>query len=819
MRLIELEIENVRGITHLKLVPSGRNMVISGRNGSGKSAVVDAIDFLLTGGISRLTGEGTGGITLQKHGPHVDHQPAEAIVKALIQIHGVAEPIEISRCMAHPKDLIVEERYRLKLQPILSLASRNQHILTRREILQYITADGNSRADQIQKLLNIKDIEDIRKTLVKVENDADKNLRSFQSVVTSAKAAISGNINIIVFDSDQVLQIINNNRKILGGDQINKLDSALIKKDIVLPSAKHGIQQLNTTAVMNNLNSLKRVLDPDFQAQNQRTNSQLQVLINSVPKDPKIRRDISLLNLLSLGLELVDDSGVCPLCESTWEPEKLKASIDNRLNKAKSAQSLGENIAIHSGELSSRVSTIRQSLQQIITICKQFEQKEDIDVLEKWDGSLQIFFNQLINPIDEYVNSQITSHQAAVLLAPDGIGVILENVTNLINERFSYITPEQAAWDLLTRLEENIKALERASKDLECGRLYLKRAILLKNAYEQARNAVLGNLYDEIRERFEGLYRSLHGEDEKDFKAKLEPDGAALKLEVDFYGRGTNPPHALHSEGHQDSMGLCLYLALAERLTGGVLDLIILDDVVMSVDSEHRKQLCSLLVTEFQHRQFLITTHDKNWTNQLKADGVVRSKDSIEFFNWCVETGPQVNSETELWDQIRNDLGREDIRSAAAHLRGGSEAFFSQVCDKLCAPVVFKLNGRWELGDLSPAAISQYKNYLKMAKAASNSWNRQSEVDRINEIDSIASQIVARTFAEQWEINTSLHYNNWENLARNDFQPVVDAFQDLFGLFVCSQCGSLLFVEMKGTEPGSLRCTCGLLNWNLIPKK
>ena len=59
-----------------------------------------------------------------------------------------------------------------------------------------------------------------------------------------------------------------------------------------------------------------------------------------------------------------------------------------------------------------------------------------------------------------------------------------------------------------------------------------------------------------------------------------------LNLEVGFYGRGTFPPHAFHSEGHQDSMGLCLYLALAERLTEGLIDLIILDDVVMSVDVE-----------------------------------------------------------------------------------------------------------------------------------------------------------------------------------------------------------------------------------------
>lgn len=49
MKVLELEIHNVRGIPDIVLKPSGRNFVIYGPNGSGKSAVVDAIDFALDG--------------------------------------------------------------------------------------------------------------------------------------------------------------------------------------------------------------------------------------------------------------------------------------------------------------------------------------------------------------------------------------------------------------------------------------------------------------------------------------------------------------------------------------------------------------------------------------------------------------------------------------------------------------------------------------------------------------------------------------------------------------------------------------------------
>ena len=159
MRLLELDIHNVRGICDLTLKPDGRNFVVWGPNGSGKSALVDAIDFLLTGRIARLMGKGTGGITLSEHGPHIDHQPKDAIVHATIQLPGLKEPIEIERCMANPSKLESDKSIEQYLTPVMLLAQRGQHVLTRREILRFITSEAHTRAEQIQELLNIEEVE------------------------------------------------------------------------------------------------------------------------------------------------------------------------------------------------------------------------------------------------------------------------------------------------------------------------------------------------------------------------------------------------------------------------------------------------------------------------------------------------------------------------------------------------------------------------------------------------------------------------------------------------------------------------------------
>ena len=74
--------------------------------------------------------------------------------------------------------------------------------------------------------------------------------------------------------------------------------------------------------------------------------------------------------------------------------------------------------------------------------------------------------------------------------------------------------------------------------------------------------------------------------------------------------------------------GVCLFLALNEELAKGDLGLIVLDDVMMSVDTGHRKDVCRLLAEQFTECQFVITTHDKTWAKQLRQEGVGRSPSS-----------------------------------------------------------------------------------------------------------------------------------------------------------------------------------------------
>jgi chromosome segregation ATPase len=76
IKLESAHIEEVRGIRKLDIDFQKSNFAISGPNGSGKSGVIDAIEFALTGSISRLMGRGTKGLSVAESvGPQ--HRPKQ----------------------------------------------------------------------------------------------------------------------------------------------------------------------------------------------------------------------------------------------------------------------------------------------------------------------------------------------------------------------------------------------------------------------------------------------------------------------------------------------------------------------------------------------------------------------------------------------------------------------------------------------------------------------------------------------------------------------------------------------------------------------
>ena len=812
MKLLELEIHNFRGIRDLTIAPRGENFLIYGPNGSGKSAVVDALDFLLTGQISRMKGKGTKDITLKKHGPHVDYSVKDAWIKANVKIHGLEEPVEIKRSLDHPNRLICENSIRDLINPVIELASRGQHVLTRREILNYVTADSGTRGKQIQTLLKITDVEKTRNTLVKVKNTLKNNYIGAKSSLNTISAAINSNIGITNYDEEKILDFVNINRNVLDGNPLQDLKSNSIKEGIEAQALSPDIT-VNIQLLKIDLKKVHEINSDKNKESLSNIDLELRELKAKISSDHRMEDALDHLKLTRLGLDLLGTKSSCPLCDTPWETGNLKEHLKHKIEIFKeSAQNL-DRLNELTDELILEVNHTLASLNEIIKSAEILELEKNVRALKSWTNELDILLSVLED--ENYPDPRFSEEMVEVLFAPNNLDVILDNICSVAIEKSPEPSEEQTAWDNLTRIEENLKNYEISIIDCTKSFESYKKSEIIYNTFLESRDKILNRLYSEIKDRFVELYRELHLDDEMEFKAIIISEGAGVDFKVDFHGRGVNSPNALHSEGHQDSMGICLYLALAERLTQGFIDLIILDDVMMSVDAPHRREICNLLANFFKGRQFFITTHDQTWARQLQSEGVIKARNRIEFSNWTIENGPSVNISGDIWDEIDDDLERNDIPSAAAKLRRGSEEYFSQVCSALHAPVRFNLSGQYELGDLLSGAMAEYRSELKHAKEAANSWGNTDELERLKEIDEFSRNVFTRLNMERWAVNPALHYNQWADFTPQDFKPVVDIFRDLFSIFQCNKCGTLLHLVINGPRPEAVKCNCGEVNWNL----
>jgi energy-coupling factor transporter ATP-binding protein EcfA2 len=264
-------------------------------------------------------------------------------------------------------------------------------------------------------------------------------------------------------------------------------------------------------------------------------------------------------------------------------------------------------------------------------------------------------------------------------------------------------------------------------------------------------------------------------------------------------------------------MGLCLFFALNKYLVKDAIEVIILDDVVMSIDTGHRRGVCDLLKNPQLKRQIIITTHDTAWAKQLKSQGIVKRENMIHFTNWNIETGPIYEIEKDLWTKINEDLNKDDIPAAAHRLRRNAESFFDDVCDSLGAEIRYKGVHQWEFGDYAMAAIRTYKKYLKKGKNNAQSIGSHEKFKDLEELEKKSNAIFEKSQIEQWIVNENVHYNKWETFNKEDFIPLVAAYKDLFSLFTCTTCGSLIaLTENRGQNPrANVSCNCGKTFWDV----
>lgn len=151
-----IRIQEFRGMRDLTVTMGGKNFAVCGPNGTGKSGIVDALEFGLTGKISRLSGRGRGDVSVKEHGPHVNsrNHPENAIVTLEVSIPSLGKTATITRNVKQPRAPVVTPDDPMVRQALRHAENHPELALSRREIIRYVFAEPGQRAKEFRRFSN-----------------------------------------------------------------------------------------------------------------------------------------------------------------------------------------------------------------------------------------------------------------------------------------------------------------------------------------------------------------------------------------------------------------------------------------------------------------------------------------------------------------------------------------------------------------------------------------------------------------------------------------------------------------------------------------
>lgn len=817
MRLERIEIEWTRGIVHTSLDFCGDNFLISGPNGAGKSAVVDAIEVLVKGKMTRLEGEGTASISLKKHGPHIDAKTKnhEAIVRGTFRDKSTGKSAVLTRKLSDLETVTVEGEGADICRGLLSTTKEKQFILTRRQILEFIASPPRDRLAQVSHLLNLTEVEAVRVSLQKLRNEKAASAKAKASAASSDLAELNMDAGIDggTFDPGAVLAKVNELRQQLGGGPILDITKG-VTYGIAEPTAGTAQAKVNWTVVRESLAAIENAIGLERSGERRQLVSQLSDRLSLLGANPAVAKAIRAYRLIELGESLLEPGAeACPLCDKVWVYEQLSEYLANRRALADNSRKVLAGIRDEIEPVLVQGATLNRSLEYVRAATHALLDSRDVGLLDSVITTLGMMRRDLEDAFTDLSISEELRSRLSDFDLSDEVRALLNRINSLLPKDESADVAKRSNWDILARIGKALESYEAASAASARASADLDLAEAVYERFLKARSSILGALYGSIKDRFVALYQMIHGSDEAGFEASMEPSDAGIELEVDFYGRGAHHPCAMHSEGHQDSMGLCLFLALVEGINSDCFPIVVLDDVMTSVDHSHRKELVAMLKSQFPSWQFIVTTHEDMWARKLRYYGLIAPQRHVQFYGWTVDGGPIHRELMDFREAAQKEIDEEKMGHAAWTLRNGLESFYREACDSIGGAVTYQAAGAYDLGSLMDPTLLRYDKLLGKGISMARAAGDEAKAEYLQNRKGLLDEARKARAEDGWILNPLVHFNEWASFSKDDLQNLLNAHVALCRCLSCDYCGGLLQARREGAKEIVVQCDCGKTSW------
>lgn len=642
-RLQALHVRAFRGIPDLTLPFDGGSIVLGGGNGTGKSAVVDALEFLYTGSIVSLAG--TQGLSLREHGPHIQARAADTCVSGTFSDPGGVVT----------RQLIGGVETAPALQAHVLQGQRLAFVLRRVQLQHFIHA---TPADRYRSMADLFGAEDLQRTETALKHAWDMAEREAVGI-RAQLAQVELQLSDLPEDAAEQDVLHMANEALAGAGSAYTLsdvtDAARVRTEVLRAVAA---QRANPQTEA--MNRLQVELERGIGGTRVRAALAEYLALLAGPPGGAPAHGLELLQLLRRGREYVSQThgSHCPLCRQNVDEHDLLAQLVARVARL-------EEVSLHDQRLTETRQALRETLDDLLARLRTLEGLQRPANVEAPRSPLANWAHILRESLRAGTFTESREMAARFTEALDEweawsaetIGALQARLGGGDDDRLRGLQSVLAVLDEVTRRQTTAERVDQQRKQLcaEQERLarstaVADRAIALAEAsyttFNRVKNETIQQIYDDLRADLVELYDQLHpGEGHGMLAIAMDPrKRGSADLRMGFYGREGGDPRAFASEGHLDSLGLCIFLAFVRRFNGDW-PLLVLDDVVTSVDAAHKQRVARLLFAEFGERQLLVTTHDARWFLELKRAQEEFGRTNVQNLvleAWSLQDGPRV---------------------------------------------------------------------------------------------------------------------------------------------------------------------------------
>ncbi len=640
MKLSSIHINAFRGATKpvtLNFSQDKNITLIYSENGNGKSSIADAFVCLCTDGIGSLDDKSNKDFSFLKSLGSTNSD-------LLIQLQ--TDTTLFKATLSSTSNKIIKS-------PNTNLPKLSA--LRRAQITSFIEDTPSDRYKVLSSFIDVSNIQkseaELKKLITSVDRDYNANTKSLSDAqhtlteIWNKEGNPLGNLNTwiqseIKKDNTKLSKELQENNSVL--QSWNSLQTVIL--NIKSEKAQFDIAANNLKTAETNLKT--------YQTQN--TNAETQLL--------------SLLNETKSFLTSQSIIEKCPVCEKENEKDQLLKSVSERISKMQELTKLTQAVNNTKKERDRLYNRLQAQIEPFNVQLIAF--KNTSSLLSSFN------FTALLNLVlaTNTTKENYTEYLAAALLLSAEIEKLTKHnqtVNKSCGQYNSIKSNSDGVVNLTKKCEELSKLLKQA-----------KDALII---LEDTRKKFIDNELNSISGDVEAMYQSIHpNEGLGNIKLYLNHNfQSSLNLSANFHTEADITPQSVYSESHLDTLGICIFMALTKKESNKDV-ILILDDVVMSVDERHLDRIIELIHTEAEHfAHIFITTHYRPWRERYRNNRAPNANiQFVELRGWTKERGITLAKPQLVLDEIKFYLTAPE-NFHRENLAGATGRFLEAILDFL----------------------------------------------------------------------------------------------------------------------------------------